>query len=584
MYANKRVGRRLLLAILAVFGVCLLWVGVRGALALHHLQTAQKQLKGIEGQIASGLVGGSIPKGATASVGGAGKHAKAAASLTSDPVWEGMEYLPFFGSFFKTVHHTTAATDLVIRNGLTSGLQAAKIISPTRGQIHKGTVPIAPFEQAAAPIERAYDAFGAATTHILQTPKTHIGAVDKKVAEIRSDILRIRQRLDNANRTAKLIPTMLGKNQIRTYFVGFLNNAEARPQGGLLGSYGILKAYKGHLEFESFGSDYKLLDADKPVVRLSDQFQTIYGGTKATTSWRESVIPLEFADVGAIWMGLFKNQVNFEPDGAIMLDPVTLAYALSVAGPINIKGTNEVLTKDNVVAKTESEAYTRFTTKNQRTDYQTDIAESVSRHLLDSDAKGPAIVKAMARSVTESRLKVYSAHPSEQAIIAATPLAGAIPSPGTPMAYPVFSNVLGNKMDYYLKRSVTYSPAGCGRGPRITITLTNTGPGSGLPTIVGSQFNPADRHYGFGTNLTSATLYVDGTQYFTRATLDGKNATLTQGFERGLNRLETRIELQPGQTRTLVVDFAKSKIAGTPRIYSQPLVIPQDSKVTKQKC
>jgi hypothetical protein len=196
------------------------------------------------------------------------------------------------------------------------------------------------------------------------------------------------------------------------------------------------------------------------------------------------------------------------------------------------------------------------------------------------------VLKALARSVSELRLKVYSNDADEERIIAPTPISGAMPpSTGQPLVYAVVSNVLGNKMDYYLQRTVTYNPPACGRGARITITLTNTGPASGLPTEVASQFHPADRHYGEGTDVDRTSVYIDGSSVFDSASVDGKQTFLEQGFEEGLTVLTTQLVMKPGASSTLVIDLSKrgaSKAA--PRFVVQPLVIPQESRVLPQQC
>jgi len=41
----------------------------------------------------------------------------------------------------------------------------------------------------------------------------------------------------------------------------------------------------------------------------------------------------------------------------------------------------------------------------------------------------------------------------------------------------------GNKLDYYLERSLTWTRTGCGptRATTVTVTLTNNAPATGLP-------------------------------------------------------------------------------------------------------
>ena len=76
--------------------------------------------------------------------------------------------------------------------------------------------------------------------------------------------------------------------------------------------------------------------------------------------------------------------------------------------------------------------------------------------------------------------------PAVEARIRETGYSGALPSGAPPFAGVVLNNAAAGKLDYYLRRSLTYARTGCGptRDVVATIDLTNTAPATGLPPYV----------------------------------------------------------------------------------------------------
>ena len=71
------------------------------------------------------------------------------------------------------------------------------------------------------------------------------------------------------------------------------------------------------------------------------------------------------------------------------------------------------------------------------------------------------LLKLMGQAVGEHRLLLWSAHPAEQSLIAGTPAAGELPDAAGPFADLVLLNGGGDKLDYYLERSLNYRVMSC---------------------------------------------------------------------------------------------------------------------------
>jgi hypothetical protein len=125
----------------------------------------------------------------------------------------------------------------------------------------------------------------------------------------------------------------------------------------------------------------------------------------------------------------------------------------------------------------------------------------------------------------------------------------------------------GNKIDAYLQVTTVYEsdidPVTGEGTARATITLANTVDPDGLPD------------YAVGNSLTDGTDLSRGTNRMllsvysglpaVAGTLDGEPARLLSGGAFGWQATETWIDIPPGETRTLVVDFG-GRLLSTPAV------------------
>lgn len=568
------VALRVALALLGIFVLLALYLGVRGMLAANHLKKASDRVSRVQQEIEKSLTSGTVPKGVIADATTASGDTSSAASLTNDPVWKAAGHLPLVGKYFDSTRRAAKAADLVVSQAVQPALEAAQLIIPVRKQIHDGTIPLDPFIKSQPLLEDASTAMLQAKATIDPARKTGVLLIDKPLLKLRTEIDKLAPRLDDAQRASKLLPTMAGNNGVRRYFVGFLTNAESRTQGGLLGSYGILRAEKGKLRFESFGSDADLQDASKPVVTFDQEFTDNYNATEATTSWRDSPQIAYYPQVANVWVNLWKAQHNEQLDGAFMTDPVALSYVLSVIGPAKLPS-GEVIDAANIVEKAENTSYIRYTKQQQRRDYLKAIFKAASEKFINTKSPDAKVFSKVGEAITEGRLKMWSARASEQRVVTGSPLEGATPAPGSPLAWATFNNALGNKMDYYLKRTMIYTPAACGQGAKIELDLSTIDSVAGLPPYIVQSANPHVQDQVSGADSLETTVYVDGGQLFQSVTLDGQPYHLRQYTERGLTGLATNLVVKPGQTVKMVIQLVPPKHPGRVRIVQQPMVIPQ---------
>ena len=246
----------------------------------------------------------------------------------------------------------------------------------------------------------------------------------------------------------------------------------------------------------------------------------------------------------------------------------------------------EVVNADNVVQLTESQNYARFTDDKQRKAYLQAIAGAVvAKTTSGGGTSTTGLLTALGRAAGEGRLAVYSGVPGEQQVLAGTPLGRLVPDTPAPYAGLVVNNVAGNKLDYYLGRSINYSAGDCSgptRTSTVTVTLHNGAPTSGLPDYVTTRF---DRGPGApGTARSRVSLYATAGAQLTSVTVDGVPTTAAAAAELGHPVFTVNLLSPPSGTQVLQFQLIEPTAAGAAQVPVQPLVLPMDVRVDVPDC
>ena len=136
---------------------------------------------------------------------------------------------------------------------------------------------------------------------------------------------------------------IFGHQLARKYLLVFQNNAEARPTGGFIGTYGILDLDEGRITnlfvdnvFNLDGQLYEKIIPPKPIQKIS-------------TAWS-----LHDANWFADWPTSAQKIIEFyekaggaTADGVISLTPTAIERLLAITGPIDLPEFNVTLTQDN---------------------------------------------------------------------------------------------------------------------------------------------------------------------------------------------------------------------------------------------
>jgi hypothetical protein len=501
------------------------------------------------------------------------RDTRAARRLTGDPVWRLAAHVPFAGRSLRATAGLAAAVDDLARTTLPDVQAATTALSLRTLRPSGDRVALDPLAAALPPLRRVRASVAETEARVRALPASFVVA---PVRDARRDFLAelasLRTAVTDATTAVGVAPSMLGRDGVRRYFVAFLNNAEMRGSGGLLGAYGILEADRGRLRMRTLGTNADLVNTTTPATTLDADFVARYRRFAADSYWVNANMSPHFPTASAIWTALWARTHRGERlDGTIAVDPVALSAILGATGPATLPGGERVDAR-NVVPLTEQDAYQRFATDNDARDrYLQTVARAAYLEVVGA-RDTVALLRALATAAGSRHLQVASEHPDEQAMLAPTPIAGVLPETAAPFLEVTTQNAGGNKLDYYLRRAVTYQRVDA-EHVRVEVRLTNVAP-PGLPHYVTDRLDlpgltapvPGQQHV-YLSVFTTAGSGLAG------ATLDGRAVTMESEVERGHPVLSTFLDVDPGRERLLVLDLT-DRTSGPPAVRRSPVVFP----------
>jgi hypothetical protein len=517
------------------------------------------------------------------------QHAHRTNQLTSGPIWALAAALPG-GEPLQTIRGISAGVDTLGHEALPLLVDASQRLDPRTLRRPDGSIDIARIAAVAPAIATASAAVAGTTKSVAALPHhTWMRSIDAAYADALSKVTALDESLKSAGRAVKMVPSMLGQNGPKRYFLAFQNEAEARGTGGLPGAFAIVEANHGQVSLARLESD-RTLSGISADVDLGPDYHDLYGGANTTTLYANGNLSPNFPYPARIWASMWKAYSGEQVDGVMAVDPTALSYLLAVTGPATLPDKSHV-SRANAVRLTQSASYARFpgTTKAdaaRRQGYLLEIAFAASMKILGVRGDPTALLRAAGKAAGERRILVWSADPVVQANLAQTSVSGIIPSTATPYVGLSIVNDGGNKLDYYLDRSLTWQRTGCGptRQTTVTVKLTNNAPASGLSPYVTARSDDHGYPIKPGDNRLAVSYFATQGAEMDAVTVAGKPGTSSIGVERGHPVFTVDVELPRGTSRTIVMHLTEPAGTGSPIVLRQPLVRPFHVKLLDTHC
>lgn len=512
-------------------------------------------------------------------------HTRIARSAVSDPLWKAAKAMPYLGDNFSAVTELVLSTDDVLNRAAGPLLSTSQSFDWTDLTPAHGRFDTKSLAAASPSIVSAANTIDLTHARLADIDKTYlIPSVSAPLATAIQSLDELRQVTNAAAMTSKLLPSMLGEDGVRNYLVLVQNSAEVRATGGLPGALAVLRVDKGAVKLvaQTSGAAIKPFN---PPVQVDPQQSLIYTPRLGTYIGDVNLTP-DFPTAAGAAKAMWTARNGTAIDGVIALDPVVLSHILEVSGPMSVPGGNDsvigrqmpsVLTSKNVVKTLLSDAYTLIEDNREQDAYFATVTERIFRKITEGGIPGERLVTALARSVEENRLYVWSAHPEEQGIIESMPLGGAVSgaSVGGTSFGVYFNDGTGAKMDYYIRRTVELAKMCTSNGYseyKVRIKMTNVAPRDAavsLPIAVtggGLQGTPPGR---VETNVIAygpAQARVEG------ATVNGVEAAVGSFLHSQRPVGIVRTNLGPGQSSLVELYFSRVVQNQEPKLRMTPTV------------
>lgn len=341
-----------------------------------------------------------------------------------------------------------------------------------------------------------------------------------------------REAAETASAALDVAPGLLGADEPRRYFLVMQTPSELRGVGGFMGSWGELVIDGGHFELTRTGRVTELTRGgpDPAGRRIVDHPEFVDHWTQAPAQfWGLIGFSPDFPTVGAIIAQLYPQSGGVDIDGVIGLDPAGFAALLELTGPISVEGFEGELTPENA-----EEILLHGQYLDEAEEDREAFLEAAIRRLFDEltagELPGPETISAALAPMVDGRhVQLFSTHREEQRFFASIGADGSVRRTRDAGIGVVGQNYNGNKIDYFLRRSlaydVTWDPASGLYEGTVEVRLENLAPASGLPhsvigwggDLVANQLPVAD-----GENLMYLSLFSSAE--VTELTVDGAPA------------------------------------------------------------
>ncbi len=287
-----------------------------------------------------------------------------------------------------------------------------------------------------------------------------------------------------------LVPSLMGDGGLRTYLILSQNNHELRATGGFISGVGELTLEEGRLIGLRFDDSYAVDDLAVPHELAPTAFrQTLFG---QLWLFRDTNWDPDFPTSARRALDVYARDRGVQADGVIALDLSALQVLVEALGPIQVAGSTEPVTGENILPVIQAQWAEPFAGVNQeggedwwlsRKSFIGQIANAVLRKLLalspgsEQAGRGVSPVK-LARSLNqaldEKHILIYLTDPRAEDMLRHKNWDGALVAPLSPSdnLLVVDSNVGFNKADANVARSIDYRVdlAG-GEQPRAQVIL-----------------------------------------------------------------------------------------------------------------
>jgi hypothetical protein len=338
-------------------------------------------------------------------------------------------------------------------------------------------------------------------------PKNLVGPLARARQRLIAKLAQAHTQLSNGIRISMELSSFLVGP--RTYLVLGGNNAEMRA-GGIPTAAGLVHVIDGDLQVSRFIDSADLQLPEDRRVAVNAELASLYQSTGIGREWRATATSPNWPAVADIYARM-SAQSPFGPvDGVLFVDVVALRSILQGLGTVTVNGI--VYNANNVEEQLLYRNYLRYSTLQdvkERHDEQSLVASAIFQALRTRSLQIGSLGHSLSQAIKGRHLLAWGSRPEEQDLWTQVGASGAI-APFGMMVSP--QNASANKLDYFIKPTVTMTVRRTDtyRQVNMTVTVTNPPRVKTSPIIEGSQAGsqPGDHEVNLLLYLPSAVFDV----------------------------------------------------------------------------
>ncbi len=285
------------------------------------------------------------------------------------------------------------------------------------------------------------------------------------------------------NSIVPVIQTAMGASgNTQNYLLLLENDKELRPTGGFITSYGYLTFTNGALGKISTNDIYSLDKLEQPYLNAPVQLKQYV----EVSNWylRDSNYSPDVPTSAKVAEEMYRSIPSGEVppiNGVVYLNTQFVTSLLNATGPVYVPQYNVTVNANNAAYLIEyySEKVDNINNSTNRKKFINYLIEEIKSKVFA--ARGNQLISLIQlglKGVQERNVSMYADNPSVENLLVEYNLGGVFPTitNGTDFLGFIDTNVLGNKSDFYIQRSINDNITHTSKGWLETVAITFTNP------------------------------------------------------------------------------------------------------------
>jgi hypothetical protein len=296
-------------------------------------------------------------------------------------------------------------------------------------------------------------------------------------------------------KAATVAPEILGADGPRTYLILALNEDELRAGGGFISGVGEVRVEAGQIVTMTFQDSYAVDDFSQPYPASPEPMRRYMG----IDIWvfRDSNWSPDFPTAARQAIALYRPGYSISIDGVIAMDQEAVRRLVDTIGPLEIEGTEELVTGETVIAYMRQSWAPEEGEKldlewwKQRKAFMGALAQAIWAQVKSGDIDWATLAQTSLHLLEEKHVLIYLEHPEAAALLAEQGWDGALRPTAGDYLMVVDTNMGYNKANARVHEEIVYEVDLRPSPPQATLTLiyTHTSTAS-YPCIPETRYDP----------------------------------------------------------------------------------------------